>query len=55
MECVEWGGRVEQRDVAVREVGKETEKRTKHYANCVNPLANTNRKAILFELGKLRQ
>jgi len=41
VECDEWEGRAQQRDAEVRQVGKETDKKAKHYASCVKPLANT--------------
>ena len=47
-QCGEWEGRAQQRDAEVRQVGKETDKQVKYYANCVKPLANISRKVVLW-------
>jgi len=55
VECTEWGCRAEQRDVEVRQVGKETDNQLKYYATSFKPAATTSRKANLLELGKVWQ
>jgi len=46
--CVEWEGGATQRDVEVRQVGKETDKEVKYYGHCVKPLASASTKVILL-------
>jgi hypothetical protein len=55
VECSEWEGRTGERDVEVRQIGKETDNQVKYYATSLKPAANTSRKVNLLELGKLWQ
>jgi len=48
VECVEWGDGAEQRNVEVRQIGKETDKQAKPYPSCVKLLSNNSGKVILL-------